>query len=469
MFNKLSFKIGLLFFVFILIIESFLFFILYINLANNRIDEVMDSLLARGNTHRDVLEDHFDQSTLEHVVIMESESEFSVVITDENGKIIVSSDSTKKAMMDVVNHSDENMDVPIEGKVVEDRWNEKQYIATDSPITVNGRHQGHVFMLADTGYVKQTVNHLSNQFWITGLITVVLTIITIFVLSRFIAHPLIKMKKATEQLSKGKHHVELHTARKDELGELANSITKLAEDLKTSKTERNEFLASIAHELRTPLTYIKGYADIINRNDTTKEEKEEYIAIIREEAEELTMLIKHLFELAKMDEHNFTIYPEWLNLGDFLHHIIEKMQPVLTDEKITFHIDCPDDSMVFIDPERFQQVFMNIFDNAQKHSDEESTVKIKVTKTDHHIVIETVDQGEGIPESDLPYIFDRLYRVEKSRSRQSGGAGLGLSITKEIVESHGGSIEIESQQSIGTKVIIKLLRGEYIDEKSIDR
>lgn len=468
MFNKISFKIGLLFFVFILIIESFLFFILYINLANNRIDEVMDSLLARGNTHRDVLEDHFDQSTLEHVVIMESESEFSVVITDENGKIVVSSDPTEKSMMDVVNHSDEKTDVPIEGKVVEDRWNEKQYIATDSPITVNNKHQGHVFMFADTDYVKQTVNQLNNQFWITGLITVVLTIITIFVLSRFIAHPLIKMKKATEQLSKGKHHVALHTTRKDELGELANSITKLAEDLKTSKTERNEFLASIAHELRTPLTYIKGYADIINRNDTTKEEKEEYIAIIWEETEELTMLIKHLFELAKMDEHSFLIHPKWLNLCDFLHNIIERIQPVLADKKVTIHISCPKSLMVYIDPERFQQVFMNIFDNAQKYSDEGSTVNVLVSKTDEHTVINIVDQGEGIPEKDLPYIFDRLYRVEKSRSRQSGGAGLGLSITKEIVEAHSGSIEIDSQRNKGTNVIIKLLRGEHTDEKGAD-
>src|SRR5690625_7360875 len=102
MFNKLSFKIGLLFFVFILIIESILFFILYINLANDRIDEVMNSLLARGNTHRDVLEDHFDQPTLEHVGIMESASEFIVIITDEKGDIIISSDPVEDEMMDVV-------------------------------------------------------------------------------------------------------------------------------------------------------------------------------------------------------------------------------------------------------------------------------------------------------------------------------------------------------------------------------
>ncbi len=469
MFNKLSFKIGLLFFVFILVIESFLFFILYINLANDRIDEVMDSLLARGNTHSDVLEDHFDQSTLDHVVIMESESEFSVVITDETGKIITSSDSTEEAMIDIINHSDANSDIPSEGKIVEDNWNDEQYIATDSPITVNGQHEGHVFMFAESNYVKRTVDQLSSQFFITGLITVGLTIFTIFLLSRFIARPLIQMKKATEQLSKGKNHVVLNTERKDELGDLATSVTKLAADLKKLKIERNEFLASIAHELRTPLTYIQGYADIINREGTTDAEKAEYTQIIREETEELTLLVKHLFELAKMDEHNFKVSPEWLNLAQILQQIIERIEPVLAEKKIKFHVDCPDDLHVFVDQERIQQVFMNILDNAQKHADEDSTIEVLVSKTAKYIIIKIIDQGDGIPESDLPYIFERLYRVEKSRSRQSGGAGLGLSITKEIVEAHGGSIEMESEKNKGTSVIIKLLAGEYTDEEGTNR
>lgn len=306
MINKLSFKIGLLFFVFILIIETFLFFILYTNLANDRIDEVMESLLARGNTHRDVLEDHFDQPTLDHVGIMESATEFIVVITDEKGEVIISSDPVEEEMMDVVNHTNDD-EIPTEGKIVEDRWNEGKYIATDSPITIDGQHKGHVFMFADTNYVKRTVDQLSNQFLITSLITLVLTIITIFILSRFIAQPLIKMKEATEQLSKGKYDVVLHTERKDELGELASSITKLAKDLKELKMSRNDFLANISHELRTPLTYIKGYADIINRPDTSKEEVIEYANIIREETAQLTVLIKNLFQLAKIDQNNFLV------------------------------------------------------------------------------------------------------------------------------------------------------------------
>ncbi len=460
MFNKLSFKIGLLFFVFILIIESILFFILYINLANDRIDEVMNSLLARGNTHRDVLEEHFDQPTLEHVGIMESASEFIVVITDEKGDIIISSDPVEDEMMDVVDHAN-NDEIPIEGKIVEDRWNEGKYIATDSPITINGEHKGHVFMFANTNFVKRTVDQLSDQFMLTSLITIILTIITIFILSRFIAHPLIKMKEATEQLSKGKHNVELHTERKDELGELANSITKLSKDLEELKMARNEFLASISHELRTPLTYIKGYADIINRQDTSKEEVEEYIEIIREETDQLTVFIRNLFELAKIDQNNFLIRRERVVLCELIQNVVERIQPVLTEKDIMVHVNCPNEIIAFIDPERFQQVFINILDNAQNHSDEGSQILLDVKQTAQYIIITTTDHGIGIPDEDLPYIFDRLYRVEKSRSRQSGGSGLGLAITKEIIDSHGGSIEISSRRGKGTSVIIKLNRGDH--------
>src|SRR5690625_5450420 len=131
-------------------------------------------------------------------------------------------------------------------------------------------------MFAQTSYVERVVEQLAKQFFITGIKTIILTIMKIFLLTRFIAQPLIKMKQATERLSKGNNKVSLNTERKDELGDLAKSVNKLAADLSKLKVERNEFLASIAHELRTPLTYIQGYADIINRKDTTEEEKAEY-------------------------------------------------------------------------------------------------------------------------------------------------------------------------------------------------
>src|SRR5699024_8281844 len=129
-FNSFSFKLALLYFIFMLCIESLLFFVLYTNLATDRIDQVLNSLLARRNTHRDVLEKHFEQTTLEHVGIMESASEFTVVITNEENKIIISSNHVEDSMLNIVDHA-HNDEVPKTGKIIEGKWNKGAYVATE--------------------------------------------------------------------------------------------------------------------------------------------------------------------------------------------------------------------------------------------------------------------------------------------------------------------------------------------------
>lgn len=466
MLNRLALKIGLLFFVFIIIIETVLFLTLYFTFVNERVDDVMGNLLARGNTHSEVLEDSFEPATLNHVALMESASDFIVIITDAAGKELANSDFIEPEMREVLAHTDFEQS-PQEGGIVEDRWNERQFIATDSPIMIDGVHQGHVFMFAETDHIKQMVSHLRNQFLVVGLIAAGLTVITIFLLSRLITLPLIRMKQATEQISKGNNEVKLALGRNDELGELANAITSLSNDLDRLKNERNEFLASISHELRTPLTYIKGYADIASRPDASAAEQEEYLAIIREETAHLTGLIRHLFELAQMDHNRFAIEKENVSVDSLFRSVADLVRPAFNEKKISLAIDADPELTAWMDPERMQQVLLNVLDNARKHSPEGTHVALGAVRDDEKIIISISDEGRGIPPEDLAFVFDRLYRVDKSRSRESGGSGLGLAIAKEIVESHGGSISIESEHATGTTVRIELKRGNTFEESPV--
>lgn len=322
-------------------------------------------------------------------------------------------------------------------------------------------------MFAETNHIKGMVSHLRNQFLIVGLIAVGLTVITIFLLSRLITLPLIRMKEATEQLSEGHHEVSLNIGRNDELGELANAITALSSDLERLKNERNEFLASISHELRTPLTYIKGYADIASRPDASEEEKKEYIGIIREETAHLTELIRQLFELAQMDHNQFAIQKEEFSLEMLFASVVALVRPAFDEKQISLAVRCEHEIVAFIDPERFQQVLLNVLDNARKHSPEGTQVVLQGVQDKGTITISIRDEGEGIPEKDLPFVFDRLYRVDKSRSRQYGGSGLGLAIAKEIVESHGGLMTLQSEYGQGTTVRIELKRGDSLAESAI--
>lgn len=455
--KKISFKLGMLFFVFVLGVEIILFVSLYITLVNSRIEEEFDHLLARGNNHRDVLEKNFDQSTLEHVTMMESEAETDVVITNEKGHILYYSDHILPFAKKMVNKTGKT--IPDDGMIVQKNWQKESHITTVSPIRINGKIKGYVYMFQNTDSIQKMIYKLKHHFVIVGILSVFLTIITIAILSKVITNPLIRMKKATEKLSKGDFSVRLQVKGEDELAELGKAIETLARDLEYLKKERKEFLASISHELRTPLTYVKGYADIARRPNIKKEERNRYLSIIYEEAENMEKLVKDLFELAKIDQHSFQIHKEPVNLCAFFKKLRDKMLPAFQAKKMSLIYQCEKNMTVHIDQKRFEQVMMNLLDNALKYSDQGSAVSIQARTEKNNIVMMISDEGTGIPEEDLHHIFERFYRVDKSRSRTSGGTGLGLAIVKEIVEAHGGAVYAASEYGKGTNIVIMLPEG----------
>ena len=157
-----------------------------------------------------------------------------------------------------------------------------------------------------------------------------------------------------------------------------------------------------------------------------------------------------------MDQNTFTINKEKVNLTSFIKSIYERVLPAFKNKRIQLAIDCPADLFIDIDPTRFEQVLINLLDNSLKYSNETSTTTVRAVEENGKVHITIQDQGIGIPEDDLPHIFDRLYRVDKSRSRATGGFGLGLAIVKQLVEAHGGEVNIESQVGVGTRFTIIL-------------
>ncbi|SFF59145.1 Signal transduction histidine kinase [Halobacillus alkaliphilus] len=444
--RRISLKLGMLFFILMILIELSLFFVLYTNISNHQIDEVLDGLLARGGSHRNVLEKNFDQGTLNHVVLMESEAETDVVITDEKGQILSSSSILEEYQRELIESQEKAQ--PDQGRIIESEWKTEPYVATLSPIVRNGNIEGYVYMFSPSTIIRNLTSHLSQQFIFVMILTLLVTLIVVFTLSKLITKPLIRMKEETEKLSRGETTVELDDHYKDELGVLARSINRLAEDLERMKQERNDFLSSIAHELRTPLTYLKGYADIASREETNESDRQNYLMIIKEESENLTTMIKQLFYLAQMDENTFTIHPERCELKSLLAQAEESIYPFVNKREAEISIDCPSDLYVYADPVRFKQVIVNILDNAIRYSGEHPVISIEVVDKPDTCEIRLKDQGPGVPEEALPYLFERLYRTDKSRSRDYGGTGLGLAIVKEIVDMHGGKVEARNEQGL---------------------
>ncbi|EOA3903953.1 HAMP domain-containing sensor histidine kinase [Bacillus cytotoxicus] len=454
--KRISVQLGFYFLIVTLLIESVLFILLYYSLVNTRVNEEMHALLKRGNSHRDVLEKYFDSQTISHVALMESEAETTAVITNTDKKVLAKSnyiDSTIKMYI-----TEMNIRPSHNGTIIENHWKTSNYICTVSPIVIGKKVQGYVYMFLGTNSIKQMVNGLTKQFMIAGLITFLLTVITIFLLSRLLTKPLLRMKHATEKVSRGDLSISLSTSRNDEIGELASAIQTLANDLHYMKKERSEFLASVAHELRTPLTYVKGYAEIAQKHTTQPTEREKYLSIIKEEADYITNLVQDLFVLAQMEKHNFLIEAKSIDLEKFLNRIVTKVNGIYIQKHLTVSLTCPPSLFIILDERRFEQVIMNILNNAYRHSAEYSMITITVTTYLSHIKISIQDTGEGIPPEDIPHIFERFYRVDKARSRATGGTGLGLAIVKEIVELHDGHITVSSKLNEGTCFTITLPR-----------
>ncbi|WP_242236650.1 HAMP domain-containing sensor histidine kinase [Bacillus cereus group sp. BfR-BA-01316] len=452
--KRISIQLGFYFLIVTLLIESVLFVLLYYSLVNNRVNEEMTALLKRGNSHRDVLEKYFDKQTISHVALMESEAETTVIITNANKDVLAKSNEINTTIRKHIERMQTRTDH--DGAIIENHWKTSNYICTVSPIVVAGKTEGYVYMFLGTESIEEMVNGLTRQFIIAGVITFLLTAITIFLLSRLLTKPLLHMKQATEKMSKGDLSVSLTTTRNDEIGELASSIQTLANDLHYMKTERSEFLASVAHELRTPLTYVRGYADIALKESTPPEQRLQYLSIIKDESDYITNLVQDLFSLAQMEKHNFFIQVKEVHLHTFLTRMTEKVNAMYKERHIKVSFTCPPSLLVNLDEQRFEQVVVNILNNAYRHSKEHSHINISVTEEHKRISIKVEDEGEGIPPEDLPHIFDRFYRIDKARSRATGGTGLGLSIVKEIVELHGGNITVTSEIDHGSCFTISL-------------
>ncbi|MFE0506256.1 HAMP domain-containing sensor histidine kinase [Peribacillus butanolivorans] len=445
---KISFKLGLWMFVCIFLIETVSMIYLHNKVVHSRINQELESLKSRGNSHRDVLEISYDNSTLHHIGLMESHTDTDVVITNTKGDILLSSEKVNSEMKKILKN--DLSQVPRKGLIIQSSWKEERYIATVTPFNSDKVNEGYVYMFKNTGDVEDLISQLNKHFLFATLLLLFFMLITIYFLSKALTRPLITMKEATTKLSKGNFSVSVPVRSKDELGELAQSIQSLANELNYLKKERNEFLASISHELRTPLTYIKGYADIARRKDLDIPERTQYLEIIHEESKRLNSLLDELFNIARMDVNTFTISKETVPLSSFLQSVYEKVLPAFTNKNIQLNLECKDNLFMDIDPSRFEQVLLNLLDNALKYSNEYTVTTIKATESIGSISISIIDQGVGIPRADIPHVFDRLYRVEKSRARATGGFGLGLSIVKQLVEVQGGTISVKSSIEQGT-------------------
>jgi signal transduction histidine kinase len=300
-----------------------------------------------------------------------------------------------------------------------------------------------------------TYNTIGRFFLWGGLIAIGIAILLTFFLSRRILAPVKAITSAARQFGKGDFSQRVDPHVKGEVGELAHSFNNMAENLENNEQLRRNMVADIAHELRTPLSNLNGYLEAI-RDGVVKPE-ESTINTLSEEASSLSRLVDDLQELSLADagELKLIIQPE--DVPELIKETVAALQTKATAKNIKLSAEIPDDiPKAAIDSHRVKQVLHNLTENAVAHTGKKGRVTISVRHDDNQVYISVADTGEGIPEEDMPFIFERFYRVDKSRTRATGGSGLGLTIVKRLVEAHGGTIEVESEAGKGSTFTFSL-------------
>ncbi len=234
-------------------------------------------------------------------------------------------------------------------------------------------------------------------------------------------------------------------------------MRNVTEEHKLEKLRR-DFVANVSHEIRTPLSMLQGYSEaLMDDIAASPEERNELVQVIYDESLRMGRLVKDLLDLARMEAGHIEMNFQQLELGTLIRRVHRKFQVYSKERGITMIYELPQQPLILeaADEDRLEQVLTNLLDNALRHTPGEACIFISaeqlVKDNNSYIQVQIKDQGAGIPRDDLPYIFERFYKADKARTRgSSGGTGLGLAIVKNIVESHGGIIQAESQLNIGT-------------------
>ena len=290
--------------------------------------------------------------------------------------------------------------------------------------------------------------------------------------------PIDRLKKGFEEIARGNYDVKVDSCGYNEISLLMRSFNDMADKLREGERLKAEYeenrkmlVANITHDLKTPITSIQGYIEAITEDDMLpRENVNKYLKIIHNNADYMNKLIDDLFLFSKLDMQKLEFRFATVDARPFFNDLMEEFKLQFEEEKVRFEYRdrLAEDHSINVDGRRLHQVFMNIMSNAVKYNkDREMEIRVKLTGAGGFLNIAVRDNGPGIPEDKLPHIFERFYRIDPERTKDLNSTGLGLSIAKELVEAHGGSIAVTSVEGEGTCFTLTLPTIERLQQNEV--
>lgn len=368
---------------------------------------------------------------------------------------VVEFDSLGVLYTEPINYPDINMAL----KGVTGTWrgqvdySDDNVMAMSRPI-VNSSNQtiGVIRNIISLKNIQETIVKLASIFLVAGMITIAFALFMARYISRSIIKPLEELNEVAMEIADGQYDVRSVVDTGDEIEQVSKSINYMAEELVKREQLKNDFISSISHELRTPLTSIKGWAiTLISAGSENQELTKEGLKIIVTESERLSSMVEDLLDFSRFVSGRISLKKTRIHTEEFIEQIVSQMKPMVLRAGHIFSIDIADGlADIIADESRLKQVFINIFDNAIKFTEEPGVISLYVKKNNNQIEFTVKDTGIGITQEDIKRVKDKFFKGSLGKAH----AGIGLSISDEILELHGGKLILESVVGEGTKATI---------------
>jgi len=336
------------------------------------------------------------------------------------------------------------LNFPAIGLVIGVIWLSIEYLAADYFMELMNQYQ-----IAPSDIHRMFLDSMHRYLAWASTVAVLLAVLVSYVLSNRVLRPLKEVSHAIHKMSSGDRDVRARTLSNDELGELAEAFNLMAQQIKEAENLRENMIVDLAHELRTPVTNIRGYVEGLR--DGVIAPDNHNLSILEKESLRLGDLVESLLDLSRADAAKFSLNIQKLNIQDSISIAIDRNTEIIKKKNLNIIVHVSDEAQSICADHDKLQIMLGVFlQNASQYAPPGSAVNIRSERRDGELRLLMSNQSETIKSEDLPLIFERFYRSEKSRSRNSGGAGIGLAIVKKLVDAHGGTVGASSSGDLFT-------------------
>lgn len=346
-----------------------------------------------------------------------------------------------------------------QSEFINDGENGTKMISVAVPITQNGNIVGSVYLAQSAGTIEDTVKFTRTSLIVFSALIVLLIGMLSLGMSYIITSPIAEFTEVAREISKGNFSKRICVRGHNEIAQMGETLNYMCDELSLLEEKRRKFVSDASHELKTPMAGIKLICDsLVSAENPEPAMVKEFLCDLSEEVDRLTRIIERLLALTKLDAGGASLKLEEIDIKVLMNNVVRKLTPIANPRDIVIYTDYQDTEFkpILLDYDKIYEAVYNIADNAIKYSPEGAFVEIGVAENIDYIEIKIADNGPGIPESERERIFERFYRLDDSRARDTGGTGLGLAITKEAVLMHGGTIEVSEAEKGGSVFTIKL-------------